>query len=111
MVIGLFFFFLSNTLSSIGIIPKFYGKEEGFIQLLVFSVLIIGYLYFLGARTHKISLCLSTVFSRILLVLLFFSILIINNAVDIGFLMPPLILDSLLAIGAFYLWEKESFNS
>jgi hypothetical protein len=39
---------------------------------------------------------------------IFFSILIINNALDIGFLIPPLILDVLLALGAFYLWIKEA---
>ena len=108
MVIGLSFFFLTNILSSMGIIPKFYGNEEGFIQLLGFSVLIIGHYYFFGARTHKMSFCLSTVFGRLLLVPIFFSILIINNALDIGFLIPPLILDILLALGAFYLWIKES---
>ena len=111
MVIGLSFFFLSNTLSSLGIIPRFYGKEEGLIRLLGFSILIIGYYYYYGARTHNVSFCLSTVIGRLVLVPIFFSILIMNNAVDIEFLISPLILDSLLAIGAFYFWKKESFNN
>ena len=71
MLIGLSFCFFPTLHSSLGIIPMVEGREIGFLQVIGFTLFLVGYFYYFGARTHKVSICLATVFDRLILVPLF----------------------------------------
>ena len=107
-VTGLFIFFFPDVPSSLGLMPKVSLKEEGLLQLIGFSLSIIGYFYYFGARTHKKSFGLATVFDRLILVPIFLGILLLKGNLDKEFFLPLLILDPILGLGAYYLWSKES---
>jgi len=104
---GLFLFFLPKVPSNFGRFPPLQGQEEGLVRLIGFSLSIIGYFYYFGARTHQKSFALSTIVDRLILVPLFFSILLIFDLIDKNFILGLFILDPLLALGALYLWTKE----
>ena len=108
IVTGLFIFFFPGIPSSLGLMPTVTLKEEGFLQLIAFSLSIVGYFYYFGARTHKKSFGLATVFDRLILVPIFLGIILFKGNLDKEFFLPLLILDPILALGAYYLWSKES---
>ena len=105
---GLFIFFFPGVPSTLGLMPEVTLKEEGFLQLIGFSLSIVGYFYYFGARTHKKSFGLATVFDRLILVPIFLGIILVKGNLDKEFFLPLLILDPILGIGAYYLWSKES---
>ena len=110
IIIGLSFCFFPKLHSSLGLIPMVYGREVGFLQVIGFTLFLVGYFYYFGARTHKVSICLATVFDRLILVPLFLGFIVITGMLDFGFIMPFLILDPMLALGALYFWKRDISN-
>ncbi|MBA93761.1 MAG: hypothetical protein CMG47_01680 [Candidatus Marinimicrobia bacterium] len=110
MLIGLSFCFFPTLHSSLGIIPMVEGREIGFLQVIGFTLFLVGYFYYFGARTHKVSICLATVFDRLILVPLFLGFIVITGTLELGFALPFLILDPILALGALYCWQKDISN-
>ena len=111
MLIGLSFCFFPTLHSSLGLIPMVEGKEIGFLQVIGFTLFLVGYFYYFGARTHKVSICLATVFDRLILVPLFLGFIVTTGTLEIGFALPFLILDPILALGALYFWKTDNLNS
>tara|TARA_Y100001970_G_scaffold177834_1_gene216662 strand:+ start:3972 stop:4394 length:423 start_codon:yes stop_codon:yes gene_type:complete len=110
MLIGLSFCFFPKLHSSLGLIPETVGREVSFLRVIGFTLFLVGYFYFFGARTHKTSFCLATIFDRLILVPIFLGFIVIYGALEIRFVLPFLILDPVLALIGLYLWKKESNN-
>jgi hypothetical protein len=107
MLIGLSFCFFPTLHSSLGLIPMVQGREIGFLQVIGFTLFLVGYFYYFGARTHKVSICLATIFDRLILVPLFLGFIVITGTLEISFVLPFLIIDPILALGALYFWKKD----
>ena len=110
MLIGLSFCFFPMLHSSLGLIPEVVGREVSFLRVIGFTLFLVGYFYFFGARTHKVSFCLATIFDRLILVPIFLGFIVMYGKLEIGFVLPFLILDPVLALIGLYLWKKESNN-
>lgn len=106
IVLGMAFFVLPETIVSYGLLPMLQGNEKAYIMILGFTLLIIGYFYYFGARTHSTSFALSTVFDRIILVPVFLGIMVYVTSFDLEYVVPFLILDPSLAIGAWLIWLR-----
>ena len=53
MFLGLSICIYPTFLSSIGLFPEVIGREIGLLQVIGFTLFLIGYFYFFGARTEK----------------------------------------------------------
>ncbi len=107
MFLGLWICIYPTFLSSIGLFPEVVGREIGFIQVIGFTLFVIGYFYFFGARTRKKSFCLASIFDRLILVPIVLGFIVVTDSLEIDFVLPFLILDPLLALGALYIWRSE----
>jgi hypothetical protein len=107
MFLGLWICFYPTFLSSIGLFPEVSGREIGFIQVIGFTLFVIGYFYFFGSRTRKKSFCLATIIDRLILVPIVLGFIVVTDSLEFDFILPFLILDPLLALGALYIWISE----
>lgn len=82
------------------------GYEVGLSNALGMTLLVIGFFYVMGARTGRASFGLATVVDRAFVPFLLGSLLL-RDLVAPMMVVPFMILDPLLALGAFLVWRKE----
>jgi len=104
LILGLLLLFFSESLVDIELMADLSKRDIGFLQLIGIVAFFFGYYYYFAARTHSISWCLSSIFSRLILVPILFFILYTFQMLDLKFYLPILIFDVLIALGALYFW-------
>ncbi|MGB8331271.1 MAG: hypothetical protein WCE62_14195 [Polyangiales bacterium] len=83
------------------------GQEPGLFRGFGFAIAVIGWFYVIGGRTNRDSFGLATFADRILVP--FFALpLIVTGQVDPMLILPVVILDPILGIGAFVIWKRQS---
>lgn len=105
MAMGLSIFAWPGMLPLVFGADAFQAREEGLMRVVGFTVVVIGWFYFMGARTRADSFGLATVVDR-LLVPFFLLPLAFTGVVDPHLVLPFAILDPILGIGAFIIWSR-----
>ena len=83
----------------------FQGQEEGLVRALGFTMMVIGWLYAMGARTRADSFGLATVVDRVFVPIVF-AAFALTGAVDPHLVVPIAVLDPTLALGAYVVWRR-----
>jgi hypothetical protein len=82
------------------------GYEVGLSNALGMTLLVIGWFYVMGARTGRASFALATIVDRALVPFLLGSLLL-RGLVAPLMVVPFMVLDPVLALGAYLIWRKE----
>lgn len=107
MATGLLLFAWPGAAQTLFLAPPFEAHEGGFVRMLGFVVVVIGWFYVMGGRTGADSFGLSTVVDR-LLVPFFLVPLGVTGAVDPHLALPFAILDPVLGLGAYLVWRRQA---
>ena len=103
---GTLIFLWPDSQVALGFSPPFQGQEQGLVRTLGFVLLLIGYFYVFGGRTHRNCFGLATVLDR-LLVPFFFAIIYFTSEISLFLVLPIAVLDPLLAAGAYFCWRAD----
>lgn len=105
MSFGFVLYFLPSLPELVGGSPLVPGAE-GLVQVIGFSLAVIGWFYFMGGRTNADNFSLATVADRLVMPA-FLLPLVLQRAVDPALVVPVLILDPLMAMVALWLWYRQ----
>ncbi len=105
MLMGLSLFAWPGMVQLLFFAEPFAAREEGLMRVVGFVVVVIGWFYVMGGRTGATSFGLATVVDR-LLVPVFLLPLGFFGAVDMHLVAPFAVLDPVLGIGAFIIWQR-----
>ena len=97
---------MPDLLRTIYMEPAFVGREEGLVRLVGMMLAIIGWFYFFGGRSGAKQFVAATILDRIILVPLVLVPLGLFGVFP-NLLFSFALLDPLLAIGAWYLLQKD----
>lgn len=86
------------------------GQEPALYGLIGFAIALLGWFYVFGARTNRDSFGLATFADRIL-VPFFILPLVVTGQVDPMLVLPVVILDPILGVGAFIIWKRQSVET
>ena len=106
MVVGIGLFVAPQPLLELNFRVPLRGYEAGLSNALGMTLLVIGFFYVMGARTGRASFGLATVVDRVFVPFLLGSLLL-RGLVAPMMVVPFMILDPILALGAFLIWRKE----
>ena len=104
-VMGLTLFAFPTIFVTLGA-DDFEAGEEGLVRALAFVLVVIGWFYVMGGRTAADSFGLATVVDRVLVVPAFLVPLALTDTVDPWIVLPIVILDPLLGLGALAIWQR-----
>ena|ERR1041384_2536800 len=106
MVVGAGLFVAPQSILELQFRVPLRGYESSLSNALGMTLLVIGFFYVMGARTGRASFGLATVVDRSFVPFLLGSLLL-RNLVAPMMVVPFMILDPILALGAFLIWRKE----
>jgi hypothetical protein len=106
MVVGAGLFVAPQPMLELQFQVPLRGYEPGLSNTLGMTLLIIGFFYVMGARTGRASFGLATVVDRAFAPFLLGSLLL-RGLVAPMMVVPFIILDPVLGLGAFLVWRKE----
>lgn len=106
LVLGAGFYLSPEWLLELQFMAELEGYDVGLCHTLGGTLFVIGWFYVMGGRTGAASFGLSTVVDRALVPLLFGPLVVLGEVAPM-MLVPILILDPLLAIGAYLVWRSE----
>jgi hypothetical protein len=106
MVVGAGLFVAPQSMLELQFRVPLRGYEVGLSNALGMTLLVIGFFYVMGARTGRASFGLATVVDRAFVPFLLGSLLL-RDLVAPMMVVPFMILDPVLALGAFLIWRKE----
>ena len=104
LALGATIFAWPGQFQLVGVAP-FQGQEEGLARVVGFTVMVVGWFYFMGGRTGATSFGLASVVDR-LLVPLFLIPLGLTGQVSWPIALPFAILDPALGLVAFFIWRR-----
>jgi hypothetical protein len=107
LAVGLLLYAWPGAAQGLMGMPPFQASEAGLVRVSGFSLMVIGWFYVMGARTGADSFGLATVADRVL-VPIFLVPLAASGAVDLRLVLGFIILDPLLALGAYLIWRGQS---
>ena len=106
LAIGLGLYALPEPLLERALGADLEGFDAGLAHALCFAVAVIGFFYVMGGRTGAASFGLATVVDRAL-VPLFLVPLWLGGQVAPAMVLPLVVLDPLLGLGAYLVWRSE----
>ena len=104
MLLGAMFYAWPGSAQALLHAPPFQAGEAGFVRTLGFTVAVIGYLYFFGARTGQDRFGVATILDR-LLVPLVLGLLVATGQLWPHLGIPFIVLDPVLAIGGWMVFS------
>lgn len=110
MALGLALFVAPQGMLELQFQVPLRGYEVGLSNALGMTLLIIGWFYIMGGRTGRASFGLATVVDRALVPFLL-TWLCARGQVPLLMALPFVILDPVLALGAFLIWRRERIGS
>lgn len=107
MTAGTLMLLMPDVLRGIYMEPAFVGREEGLLRLIGMMLIIIGWFYFFGGRTGARQIVAASIIDRLILVP---AVLVPLALVGVfpNFMFSLVIVDPLLAVGAWYLLRSET---
>ena len=108
--LGLAAFCAPALLVTLGWSAPFEGQEEGLIRLMGFLLIVVGYFYIFGGRTHQTAFGLSTVVDR-LLVPFGLGFIYLVSEIELMLVLPMAALDPLLGLGAYVCWRRDEADA
>ena len=107
ILVGVSYFLFPHLPTLFDIHPALYGNDSGWVRYLGFVGFAMGYYFVFMGRSQNYSLAIATIFSRVLLVPISLTFLILVKELDSRFIVPVLITDLDLGLGALYFILKE----
>jgi hypothetical protein len=106
MIAGAGMFFAPKAMLELQFQTELHGYEVGLSNAVGMTLLVIGWFYVMGGRTGRASFALATIVDRAIVPFMLVSLWLRGLAPPL-MVLPFAVLDPLLAIGAYVLWQRE----